>query len=311
MSKTDENKYRYWVFTWNETDEGALPTNIELKHLFEQVDNIDKYVFQLERGEANQREHFQGAFVTKIRVRQSTLLKCIRNFVEEKFPSLEVYNAVQQLTINRMCGTWEEAFNYCTKSDTAMSEPVMSSSLEVYKGEDVMFLSDPDKRYPWQQDLIDKILDQGEDSVKVADDRKIIWIWDPYGNSGKSKFIKYICLCHNNTAKIPFGTGSQIKGGIVSAGVRSLYFVDMTWTRAEDDSLPSLISNLEDLKGGFVTSVSYCKYASIMMAPPAIVVMSNEACPRSLAAADRWESYKIDPDKKTLEEESRWIDSFK
>lgn len=298
-----ENKYRSWVLTWNETSEGLRLQTGQLTFLLERLESVDKFVFQLESGTSTHREHFQGAFQTNIRIRQTTLLKQFKDFLDLGLLGAEIDSeeVFKQLTINRMCGTWEENFNYCTKSDTRAEEPSMSSCLEVYNGSDVSFLKDKEKRFPWQNSFIKEILDEGENSIKDTDDRKIIWIWDPKGNSGKSKLIKYLCVTYNDIAKISFGTSAQLRSGLISMGKRDVYIVDMPRTRAEEDSIPSLVAALEDLKNGYLVTCMYGKYAKLMMSPPHVVVFSNEICPKGMMSEDRWASYRIESVLKTLE----------
>jgi len=298
-----ENKYRDWVFTWNEPTLGEFITSSELKFLLEKMPLVEKFVFQLEAGENTHREHFQGAFRTTHRVRQSTLLNSFMDNLSAKLDSRPDYieNLKPFLTINRMCGTWEESFSYCTKSDTAIEEPVMSDALIVYDGADVSFLKEKENRYPWQNSFAEKILSEDENSIKTPDDRKIVWVWDTIGNSGKSKFIKYLCVTYNDIAKVSFGTGSQLRSGIISMGKRDVYIIDMPRTRAEEDSIASLVATLEDLKNGYIVSCMYGAYSKLLMTPPHIIVFSNEHCPMGMLSADRWESYRIDSVTKKLE----------
>ena len=291
-----ENKYRSWVFTWNESRNHDLVTEGVLKALLESVENIEKYVFQLERGENTHKEHFQGCFTTCIRVRHSTLLKRFEEVLKRsQFRLLEsdVEELMRNLTIDKMNGTWEEAFAYCTKSDSRLAEPVMSHKLKQYTGSDVEFLSEKDNRFPWQQSIMEEFLDEAENNFKDPDDRKIVWITDLKGNSGKSKLVKYLAHTYPDVAKISFGSATQLRSGLIAAGRRTLYIVDMTFSTGEDDSLPTMLSVLEDLKNGYLVSVMYGKYQELMIEPPHIVVFSNQTCPKGMLADERWQSYRI------------------
>jgi len=293
-----ENKYRNWVFTWNSTispKDGApiLPDPSDLKFFLEF--HCEQYIYQKEKGEGTGREHLQGALRTKIRMRKSTLLNL---FKESKFDSNG--NMVQFLTIERMCGTWAESLAYCSKAETRIGEPITSSNLEKYEGGDVNFLENKCSRYPWQNQIINEIFEDNEIDFKVPDDRSITWICDTKGNSGKSKFVKYLCSTNTDIVKITFGTAPQLRSAIISVGRKRVYIVDMSRTRAEDDSIPSLISTIEDLKNGFVVSVFYGKYQQLLMDPPHVIIMSNQKCPTEMLSDDRWVKYGIDPDTKEL-----------
>lgn len=296
------NKYRYWVFTWNATEEPlsktgfVLPNKSSLKNFLDFY--AEDYVFQEEEGEETKRPHLQGAIKTKNRLRHQTLL----NFFKESFIPLDGVDLCINLTIDRMRGTWAEAVNYCSKSSTKIGETVSAVNREPYTGSDVSFLESREKRFPWQNSLFDQIFESDQVSIKVPNDREIVWIFDSKGNCGKSKFVKYICSNSSDIVKISFGSAPQLRSAIISCGQKKVYVIDMPRTLAEEDSLPSLISTLEDLKNGFIVSVFYGKYQQLLMEPPHVIVFSNKKCPVNMMSDDRWMTYTINRDDKTLEE---------
>lgn len=287
---SSENKYKDWVFTWNSDDQGKLP------YLDDMVSFLDKefelYVFQEEIGEETQRVHLQGAFRANVRVRQSTLLK--------RFQEYFVYIDCKFLTINRMCGSWQENIDYCTKLETRVGDNYFSSpSLKKYLGRDIKFLDDSTRQYPWQKDLIDKIFEKNTGIIKTPDDRKVLWYSDSNGNCGKSKFAKFLCFNNPTITKLSFGTAAQLRSAVVQAGPMSVYLIDIPRTLGSDDSLDSIISVIEDIKNGFVVSSMYGKHSVMMMDPPHVICFSNEKCPRHLMSVDRWEPYIISSTDKT------------
>jgi len=290
-----ENKYKGWVFTWNSTDDDQLP-NVSKLVDFLSFHCVD-YIFQEESGNAQQRRHFQGAFRTKIRVRFSTLM----HMFNQSFPPEDGHD-LRYLTLNRMIGTWQESVTYCSKSETRVGNTYSSHSLKRYEGEDIEFLGDKKRRFPWQNTLIDEIFSHDQITIKDSDDRSIMWIFDSKGNSGKSKFVKYLCANNPDIVKISFGTAAQLRSAIISIGIKSVYFIDMPRTITEEDSIPSLVSTLEDLKNGFVVSVFYGKYQQLLMKPPHVIVFSNKTCPVHMLSYDRWRTYEIDKDNKRLED---------
>jgi len=280
-----EYKYRNWTLTWSENENG-LPEEESLRTFLEK--NTELFVFQLERGEVSGKLHYQGCFRTKIRQRQRTLL--------EKFEVEFLDFDISMITINRMCGSWEENYAYCTKEDTRVgSSFVVCDALITYEGMDIKFLEKEDTRFPWQEKLINELFDSGTFRVKTPDSRKIYWIANQQGNCGKSKLAKYLCFNSNTCIKVPFGTASQIRSAVISAGPRKIYLLDIPKTLGDDDSLASIISSIEHVKDGHVCSAFYGKYTSMMFAPPHVVIFSNMRCPRKLMSADRWAEYVIDP----------------
>lgn len=280
MSTTLENKYRNWVFTWNSDELHGLPP-IEMLQKF-LTEEFELFVFQLECGEETNRLHYQGCFRTVNRVRQGTLLS--------KFRTYFALTSITALTINRMCGEWDENYAYCTKSESRVGDslPVSSPSLKRYSGRDIDFLIKGDNRYPWQKELVETIIDEHTLSVKAPDDRKIYWITDTLGNSGKSKLVKFLCFTYTGITKLAFGTASQLRSSVISAGPREVYLIDIPRTIGDDDSINSLISVLEDVKNGFVVSSMYGKHQTLLFEPPHVICFSNIPCPRPLMSNDRW-----------------------
>jgi len=307
MSNSSENKYKNWVMTWNALDDGELIPESTLKKILE--DSTEEYVFQKEKGEAGGRVHYQGTFRTRIRVRKNTLINMfalsLSNLLYyEEIPASPVHvgKLIQQLTFQPMAGTWEQSVEYCTKSESAVGEPVASFVIKNYDGSDVNFLKDRSRRYPWQNSIMERLFDETETSIKASDGRTIVWIQDAFGNCGKSKLVKYICINNTNCIKVAFGTAGQLRSSVISAGPRDIYFIDMPRTLGDDDSVDSLIAVLEDVLNGFVCTNFHGKYSQLVMSPPNVVVFSNQHPPLGMMSADRWLTYRIDNVTKTLEE---------
>lgn len=289
MNTSSENKYKNFVFTWNANSDGDLIQPYSLDDFLKQYAEV--YVFQEERGEETHRLHYQGAFKTKIRKRVSTVIKEF----EKEYGIL-----IKYLTVNRMCGDWEENYNYCTKEDTRVGEVFQSTILEEYEQRDLYLLKDRRNWFPWQTTLANKVLLQNSLTVSIADDREIIWIEDSTGCTGKSKFCKLLCSSNSDIIKLPFGTSSQLRSSVICAGRRKLYIIDIPRTTSDEDDMRALISTIEDVKNGYVVSSMYGKYQDLFMEPPHIVIFSNDSPPYKMLTSDRWTSYTIDKDSLTL-----------
>jgi hypothetical protein len=117
---------------------------------------------------------------------------------------------------------------------------IFSSSSEVleYKGNEIRLLDLHNNRHPWQEELLKKFYNEAIEEFVEPDHRRIIWIYDPVGCTGKSKFFKWICVNRpEEVAKLTFGTANQLRSSIISAGPRKCYFLDLPRTISEDDSL--------------------------------------------------------------------------
>jgi hypothetical protein len=163
-----------------------------------------------------------------------------------------------------------------------------------YFGEDVKLLESNEQRFPWQNKLLETIFDIDKKKFLDPDDRTIIWIYDSKGCTGKSKFVKWMCVNHpEEVTKIIFGTSGQLRSSFISAGIKICYFLDIPRTKGNDDSIECIISAIEDLKNGHLVTNFYGKYKQLLMNPPHVIVFSNDKCPKELMSQDRWLKFEI------------------
>jgi hypothetical protein len=274
-------KYKNWVLTIQETiNTPELPNPLLINKVL--GENCEKWIFQQEKGDS-ERKHYQCAIISSIRIRHDTLLKRIA-------ASLDITE--DAITLEQMRGSWIQNVAYCSKPETRVGETYTSDPR--YNGSDIDFLHDKDQRYPWQDKIISRIVDEATAVLKTADDRSILWIEDTKGGNGKSKLIKWMCHTYPNIIKLSFGTANQLRSAIISAGAKSAYFIDVPRTLGDEDSMRSLMSALEDLKNGFVCSNMYGKYEHLFLDPPHVVIVSNKECETKYLSEDRWEIYMID-----------------
>ena len=124
--------------------------------------------------------------------------------------------------LDRMRGTWDESFSYSTKSESRVGDNFYTN-LEIYSGYDVEFLDSEEGRSEWQNCILDKIYDVNNSAFKKPCEREIIWIYDPNGNCGKNKFLKWLSLRNSSqVAKVSCNTESQLRAAVISAGSRKL-----------------------------------------------------------------------------------------
>jgi hypothetical protein len=283
MTQT-EFKYSKWVFTLTPEVSGQIPSTAVSEFL---KAISETYAFQLELGEAKGREHYQGVLKTPYRVRQQTLLRKFKEGFEPLWPEV----AIQ---LDRMQGDWATALAYSTKTETRIDGPWFSDDIGVpYEGDDVNFLANEDSRYPWQKELLKLLLSDDESTFKDPDDREIIWVSDTVGCSGKSKLVKYMFINYPSVTEVSFGSSNQLRTALISIGPKKCYFIDMPRQLGDEDSIATLVSVLEKLKGGFITSTMYGKFTSLVMSPPHIVIFSNTIPPVKMLSMDRWKIFTI------------------
>ena len=173
-------------------------------------------------------------------------------------------------------------------------QPVMND----YNAKDLMSFEKKNYLYPWQNSIIEMLFEDDGDTVKSGDGRTIYSIVDMQGCKGKSSFIKWLCYKHPlKLGRLSYGTAAQLRSSIINLGPRQAYIVDLPRTRGKRDSLPDLLSAIEDLAGGFVTSPFRGASGQLMMEPPVIFVMSNFKLSYGLMSTDRWKIFEISQDK--------------
>ena len=278
-NQKEDLKYKYWVLTVSPTKNCKLMTSEELQILLKEVS--EEYVFQKEEAS---NIHFQCVLSVSYRMRKRTLLQKLSVAYEEEL-----------FTLDNMRSDWEQAVAYCTKEEGRIDGPWTSNITNLPISEaDFSFLSQKDRRYPWQRDLLEKILEENEVNFKTPDDRTIIWITDPQGNSGKSKLVKWLFVSYSGVSKVSFGTANQLRSALIATGRKVCYLIDMPRTLGTDDSVASVLSAIEDLKNGFLVSSMYGKNQTLLLDPPHIIIFSNRSCPRDGLSQDRWDIYYIE-----------------
>jgi hypothetical protein len=191
------------------------------------------------------------------------------------------------------------AYEYSTlyhPNDRLISSKDLQSE---YKGENIRLLDKPIDRRPWQNTLLNFFYDESKERFLQSDDRSIYWVQDEIGTTGKSKFVKWLCINRpKEVVKIIYGSPSQLRSAVIGAGVRRLYIIDLPRTSGKDDSLDNILSVVEDIKNGHIVSNMYGRHSQLLMDPPHILIFSNQSCPTKKLSDDRWQIYRIN--KKTF-----------
>ena len=296
MADKQGNKYSKWLLTIQKVRGiRTLPSSNEVTEMFNFV-GATKFVFQLETGERN-KQHWQCCFLTKKRVRQTALLKQMSNFLNRK---------QSQFTLQKQDGSWADNVKYCTKAESRVEENFYSNfRINVYSAKDIQCMDKPNRR-PFQQSIVDLIMDPTETYFLEPDDRTIYWLYDPPGSSGKSKVSKWFLHHYEaETAEFTINTDNQLRSAAIGAGPKDVIFVDLGRSvksqAAYVDKVANIMSVVEDLKNGKLVSAFYGQYSVLLMDPPHVFVFSNEPCPIQLLSRDRWSLHTIDPEDFTLE----------
>lgn len=138
--------------------------------------------------------------------------------------------------------------------------------------------------YPWQQELWNRL------STK-PNNRKVLWVYDPIGNTGKTRFAKWCCLKHpekcimmNNVGKISdFAMNIQ---SMWTQGWRgNTVFLNLSRSYSDRTQIYEAIEMISD---GYITCTKY-KGGCVWLPDMHIVVMSNFEPQLNRLSEDRWE----------------------
>ena len=172
---------------------------------------------------------------------------------------------------------------------------MINSNSYSYSAEDLKVFEDYRNLYDWQKTLYEKII-APDGEFNTADARKIISVIDKEGKKGKSSFVKWLCYNHPlDIARLSSGTASQLRSDVLNKGIKKCYIIDLPRTKGKSDSLADILSVIEDVKNGFVTSSMDEGDKQLMMAPPTVIVFSNTTLPLHSLSEDRWDLYTINP----------------
>lgn len=307
-----DNKNSYFAIAVN------IPLNFKQ---FEKVDKIDNKIdlvlsgmnstSDVARFEKRDGQKIVYFFKSSKRKRHGQLVRLIEKFLPN-------YNIdTDALTKTGFLNSIKEF-----KSNELYKDKIESSILSSYKGEDLNLFNDPTNYYPWQKKLesmvfnsdgtIKSIQNNGLSSKSDIINRKIIFIYDPIGNSGKSSWFKYWLFKYpNEIGAISYGNTSQLKSAVVNIGPKKLFLIDLPRAKGRNDSEVELLSILEQIKNGAILGVNlYGSGESLLFSPPIVVVSSNYILRQDLLSKDRWESYKIDSKTKDLKDITRKLEKI-
>jgi len=134
---------------------------------------------------------------------------------------------------------------------------------------------------PWQKELEEMLKEE-------ADDRSVLFVIDPVGNSGKTWFSSRYYTMNSNDTFYLSPTKKNDMTNLLPSKLRVL-FIDCTRQRMRDaDTMGYLYSFMEEVKNGFVTSGKYEGALKIFPDPVHIVMLMNEEPDFQAMSADRY-----------------------
>ncbi len=245
-------KARTYFFTWNN-----YPNDWEkrLKKL-----NWNKIACQEGIGQ-NSTKHIQGVIYFKNARHRSAIRKEIPEMWFEK------------------CKNLKKAIEYCNKLDTRNGK-ILNFGFEI-NFHRVKDLYNPLIATKWQTDILDVIKEE-------PDPRKIYWIWESLGNTGKTTLAKHICI-ENEDSICLSGKAADMKYGIIKFHENKAYYPKIILLDIPR-SLEGYISysGIEAIKNGLFFSTKYESSMAIFNAPH-IIIFANFYPEVDRLSLDRWE----------------------
>lgn len=141
-----------------------------------------------------------------------------------------------------------------------------------------VYSGDPEWR-PWQREVIDRLDGQN--------DRQILYVYDQYGNKGKS-FLASWLSCRRRASYLP----ATLKGArdllrVALDRPSSCYFVDFPKC-VTMSNIPQVFAAVESIKNGHVYDDRY-EYRDLFMDHPKVCVFGNFQPDKSMLSKDRWD----------------------
>lgn len=171
---------------------------------------------------------------------------------------------------------------YSMKDETRVRGPWADKKLSPeYKGKDL-----PTKLYPWQQEVLQRCMDD-------PDDRTINYVIDIHGNTGKSKFCKYMCY-HKGAVFLPWGRTGDILNYVCKMKDAGIFLFDLSRSKPQDWARDDIAAAMEQIKNGMIVNLKY-ETCGVTFMPPHVWVFSNQPPNINSMSRDRWRLFEITP----------------
>lgn len=233
----------------------------------------DKYIFQAESttsDEGKLNPHYQCYLHTVKPIRSKTL-------------AISANGDLRGVEISPASTNGKVALQgYCMKELSRVAGPWADKKL--YLGADLW----PVERMPaWQREYIDMF--QGEPHPRTC-----MWLVDPQGNNGKTKFLKWLVF-KMNACGLGYGNAGDILNLVSKRQGRSIYVWNLTRTRSARIDQAELYAAMESVKDGYFINTKY-ETSDVLMDPPHVLVLANFAPDLTGLSADRWDIKGLTPD---------------
>ena len=195
----------------------------------------------------------------------------------------------------------DAVFKYVTKSETRIEGPFYCGKKEKFDVKMSMI-----SLLDWQLDLYNYLKSKLND--KNFRGRKVIWLEDFKGNTGKSTLLKWLRIGQKEiiSRKLPVSSTERLISAVskvTSETKIDLFMINLTRSQGEEQSFKDLFSAIEEIVDGYCVDVMYGKYIEGIFDPPLIIVFTNERISNYLnyLSKDRWVRLVINSNKNLQE----------
>ena len=247
-----------WVFTLNNYKQSDIDFIINIDKNI-----VPKYIFQEEIGESGT-PHLQGYL----------------QFKDKKRP-LSIFKDDLKGAHWEKCRHIAASIKYCKKGKTRIQ-----GTIPYARDIKIPYIIKIDEMTNWEKGILDIINEE-------PDDRKINWIWEPTGCTGKTTFAKWIFLNYDDVIVLS-GRGSDMKNGIVmyeKTNHKLPKIVIINVPRCNLDFLS--YTGIEEIKDMFFFSGKY-EGGMICGANPHLLIFANEPPKDNKISEDRWNILNIE-----------------
>jgi hypothetical protein len=167
-------------------------------------------------------------------------------------------------------------FDYTMKSESRVSGPWSNRDTTC------LMVTDPLEQielYQWQDWILNSWFDKKGKTEYNKNGRKILFVLDVVGNTGKSSLCKHCAISRQKDVCIlpVSGTALQLSSTIIDAGPFPYYILDLPRCKPQKwrSWIQDILHVVEQLQNGLIINSMYGKYKRLVMNNPQIVIFSN------------------------------------
>lgn len=275
MAQVNENQVFVFDFT---LPAAAVPSKDAIIHWLDLIE-AKNWVFQLEEGKgANKYLHYQGRFKLANKTRVKSLINKNAKLGDESLIGIH---------LSTTSSVAAKGFDYVTKSETRKDGPWSKEQhLKMLNADPDIIEMTSDKWIwrPWQ-------LSTFELFKTTRDRRKVNYIIDRTGGSGKSSFSNY-CDFIDIATWVPPMNSKDMMAFCMKFKAKS-YIIDLPKNFTQSKTVRiNLFNAIEALKNGMLYDLRYDARKERIPAPN-VIIFANEAPDTSLLSRDRWVVWEI------------------